>query len=203
MTKGWKKILRWGLLFIAMQAIVPQLLKIEKQGYTYISPDSQAPAYLTAPLKQHLLETKSLPEWTPYIFGGMPSVSSGIYNYGTYLPNYIFDSWLNPTGFFFWVVFFRYLIPRETKINELEDREHYAVCGLFFSLMMIFFIPALFFLNELYFQAAHAVIFSFVLALLIRFIALDEKWSYKQILRRGGLIIGFFWLFGLFKLEIV
>lgn len=203
MTRGWKKILGWSLIFVVLQLIVPQLRKIEKAGYTYNSPDAQAPAYLTAPLKEYLLETKSLPQWTTSIFGGMPSVSSGIYNYGTYLPNYIFDSWLNPTGMFFWVVFFRYLIPRETKTDELEDHEHYAVCGLFAGLTALFFIPALFFMSELYFSAAHAIIFSFFVSLLIRFIALDEKWDHKQILQRGSLIIGFFWLFGLFKLEIV
>lgn len=202
-SKGYKKTLRWGLVFIAVQVIVPQLHKIEKQGYTYVSPDSQAPAYLTAPLKQYLLETKSLPEWTPYIFGGMPSVSSGIYNYGTYLPNYIFDSWLNPTAVFFWIIFFHYLIPREAKTDELGDKEHFAVCGLFFGLAAIFFIPTLFFIHELYFQTAHAIIFSFFTSLLIRFIALDEKWNHAQILKRGSLIILFFWLVGLFKLEIV
>lgn len=203
MTKGCKKVLRWALVFTALQLLVPVLFKVEKQGYTYVSPDSQAPAYLTAPLKQYLLETKSLPEWIPYIFGGMPSVSSGIYNYGTYLPNYIFDSWLNPVGVFFWIVFFRYLIPREGKNDELENKEHYAVCGLFFGLAALFAIPAIIYTRELYFQATHAIIFSFFTSLLIRFIALDEKWNHAQILKRGSLIIFFFWLFGLFKLEIV
>ena len=203
MTKGWKKILGWSLVFVAMQLIVPQLRKIEKAGYTYNSPDAQAPAFLTAPLKEYLLETKSLPQWTTSIFGGMPSVSSGIYNYGAYLPNYIFDSWLNPTGVFFWVMFLRYAIPREAKMDELEDKEHFAVCGLFFGLLALFLAPAFFFIRELYFQATHAVIFSFFICLLARFIALDENWNYKQVLGRGGLIILFFWVFGLFKLEIV
>lgn len=203
MTKGWKKVLRWALVFTALQLLVPVLFKVEKQGYTYVSPDSQAPAYLTASLKQYLLETKTLPEWIPYIFGGMPSVSSGIYNYGTYLPNYIFDSWLNPTAVFFWIIFLRYLIPREARNDELEDKERYAVCGLFFGLAAIFAIPAFFYIHELYFQATHSVIFSFFVHLLIRFIALDEQWNHTQILKLGGLIIFFFWLFGLFKLEIV
>lgn len=203
MTKGWKKVLGWGLLFLTIQVIVPMLLRIEKQGYTYDSPDSQAPAQLTAPLKEYLLETKSLPQWTPFIFGGIPSVSSGIYNYGTYLPNYIFDSWLNPTAVFFWILFLHYLLPRETKTDELEDKEHYAVCGLAMGLVALFYVPAMFFIQELYFSATHAIIFSFFMSLLIRFIALDEKWDHKQILQRGGLIILFFWLFGLFKLEIV
>lgn len=203
MTPGYKKILRWALLFVAIQITMPGLLKVEKQGYTYVSPDAQAPAYLAAQLKQHLLETKRLPQWTPYIFGGMPSAASGIYNYGTYLPNYIFDSWLNPTAFFFWIVFLRYAIPREARTDELEDPEHFAVCELFFSLLALFVVPAFFFIAELYFQATHAIVMSFFVCLLVRFIALAEGWKRAQILKYGGALIGFFWLLGLFKLEIV
>ena len=55
-------------------------------GRTYVSPDAQAAAAMTAPLDKAFWETWTLPQWSPYIFGGMPSFASLMYAPFVYMP---------------------------------------------------------------------------------------------------------------------
>jgi hypothetical protein len=55
-------------------------------GRTYVSPDAQSAAAMTAPLDKAFWETRSLPQWSPYIFSGVPSFASLMYAPFVYMP---------------------------------------------------------------------------------------------------------------------
>ena len=55
-------------------------------GRTYVSPDAQSAAAMTAPLDKAFWETWNLPQWSPYIFGGIPSFASLMYAPFVYMP---------------------------------------------------------------------------------------------------------------------
>jgi uncharacterized membrane protein YqhA len=55
-------------------------------GRTYVSPDAQAAAAMTAPLDKVFWETWTLPQWSPYVFCGMPSFASLMYAPFVYMP---------------------------------------------------------------------------------------------------------------------
>lgn len=65
-------------------------------GKTYLSPDAQAPAALSAPLQKIHDQEGFLPQWAPYIFAGLPSAGGLIYTPYSYFPNII----LAPLGQF-------------------------------------------------------------------------------------------------------
>jgi hypothetical protein len=56
-------------------------------GKTYLSPDAQTPAAITAPLKKVHEQEGTLPQWVPYLFAGMPSAGSLLYAPYSYFPN--------------------------------------------------------------------------------------------------------------------
>ena len=58
---------------------------------TYVSPDAQAPAMLTATLRESFWREGTLPQWMPYIFGGMPSCASLTYSPFAYFPGAIIE----------------------------------------------------------------------------------------------------------------
>ena len=72
-----------GIFFILMLGFFFETIFA---GKTYVSPDAQAPAALATPLKQSF-EQGELPQWMPYIFGGMPSLSSLVYHPFSYFPD--------------------------------------------------------------------------------------------------------------------
>jgi len=55
-------------------------------GRTYVSPDAQSAGAMTAPLAKAFRETWELPQWSPYIFGGLPSFASLMYAPFVYMP---------------------------------------------------------------------------------------------------------------------
>lgn len=55
----------------------------------FVVPDAQSHQALVAPLSQALWQNHVYPQWTPYIFGGMPSFASTMYYPFVYVP-YIF-----------------------------------------------------------------------------------------------------------------
>ncbi len=59
-------------------------------GKSYISADSNATKSLSAPLMKYHEETGEMPMWSPYIFCGMPSYGSMMYNGRIYMPGYLF-----------------------------------------------------------------------------------------------------------------
>lgn len=75
-----------GVFFLTVVVFFFQVLF---EGKTFLSPDAQAPAALTQPLKEILWKQHIYPLWTPYIFGGMPSFGSLMFTPFVYLP-YIF-----------------------------------------------------------------------------------------------------------------
>ncbi len=58
-------------------------------GKTYLSPDAQSAAAMSAPLDKAFWETWKLPLWSPYIFCGMPSFASLMYAPFVYMPGTI------------------------------------------------------------------------------------------------------------------
>ncbi len=61
-------------------------------GKTYQSPDAQAPAALSLPLRESLWEHGVLPQWTPFIFAGMPSFASLTYAPLVYFPGAVLET---------------------------------------------------------------------------------------------------------------
>lgn len=59
-------------------------------GKSYLSADSNATGSLTAPLAAYHEKTGEMPLWSPYVFCGMPSYGSMMYNGQVYMPGYIF-----------------------------------------------------------------------------------------------------------------
>jgi hypothetical protein len=55
-------------------------------GRTYVSPDAQSAAAMTAPLDKAFWETWKLPQWSPYTFCGIPSFASLMYTPFVYMP---------------------------------------------------------------------------------------------------------------------
>ncbi|MDZ7290123.1 MAG: YfhO family protein [candidate division KSB1 bacterium] len=55
-------------------------------GKTYLAPDAQSAAAMSAPLDKIFWETWKLPLWSPYIFCGMPSFASLMYAPFVYMP---------------------------------------------------------------------------------------------------------------------
>ncbi|MCC7431533.1 YfhO family protein [bacterium] len=60
-------------------------------GKVFVSGDSISPAAAITPLKSHLWEKAEYPLWTPYIFSGMPSLSSATYTPLGYFPYIPFE----------------------------------------------------------------------------------------------------------------
>ncbi len=58
-------------------------------GRTYVSPDAQTHAAVTAPLDKEFWETWTLPQWSPYTFCGIPSFASLMYAPFVYMPGMI------------------------------------------------------------------------------------------------------------------
>jgi hypothetical protein len=58
-------------------------------GQTYLSPDAQSAAAMSAPLDKAFWETWKLPQWSPYIFCGIPSFASLMYAPFVYMPGTI------------------------------------------------------------------------------------------------------------------
>jgi hypothetical protein len=58
-------------------------------GQTYLSPDAQSAAAMSAPLDKAFWETWRLPLWSPYIFCGMPSFASLMYAPFVYMPGLV------------------------------------------------------------------------------------------------------------------
>jgi len=69
-------------------------------GKTFLTPDMLAPAALTRPLRKALWEHGIYPLWQPYIFSGMPSFGSLMYNPLVYMPYWVLEplSSLLPDG---------------------------------------------------------------------------------------------------------
>ncbi len=55
-------------------------------GKTYLSPDAQSAAAMSAPLDKAFWESWTLPQWSPFIFCGMPSFASLMYAPFVYMP---------------------------------------------------------------------------------------------------------------------
>jgi len=55
-------------------------------GKTYVSPDAQSAGAMTAPLDKIFWETLTMPQWSPYIFCGIPSFASLMYAPLIYMP---------------------------------------------------------------------------------------------------------------------
>ncbi|NUO83444.1 hypothetical protein HUU05_25505, partial [candidate division KSB1 bacterium] len=101
-------------------------------GKTYVSPDAQAPAALATPLKKAFWEEGTLPQWLPYIFGGMPSLSSLVFHPFAYFPDTVLE-------------YIGHVIPvRRMLVFAL----HYVLAGLGVFLFLkrrgAGFVPALF-----------------------------------------------------------
>ncbi len=77
-----------GIFFILMLVFFFETIFA---GKTYVSPDAQAPAALATPLKKSFTEEGVLPQWLPYIFGGMPSLSSLVYHPFAYFPDTVLE----------------------------------------------------------------------------------------------------------------
>lgn len=77
-----------GIFFILMLVFFFETIFA---GKTYVSPDAQAPTSLATPLKQSFQAEGELPQWMPYIFGGMPSVSSLVYHPFAYFPDTVLE----------------------------------------------------------------------------------------------------------------
>jgi Bacterial membrane protein YfhO len=58
-------------------------------GQTYLSPDAQSAAAMSAPLDKAFWKTWELPLWSPYIFCGMPSFASLMYAPFVYMPGLV------------------------------------------------------------------------------------------------------------------
>lgn len=58
-------------------------------GRTYLSPDLQSASALTAPLWDALWQDGTFPLWSPYIFCGMPSFASLMFNPFAYMPGVV------------------------------------------------------------------------------------------------------------------
>ncbi len=118
-----------GIFFILMLVFFFETIFA---GKTYVSPDAQAPAALATPLKESFTKEGELPQWLPYIFGGMPSVSSLVYHPFAYFP----DTVLEYVG--------RVIPVRRMLVFAL----HYVLAGLGVFLFLkrrgASFVPALF-----------------------------------------------------------
>jgi hypothetical protein len=61
------------------------------QGKTFLTPDMLAPSALARPLRQALWGDGIYPLWQPYVFSGMPSFASLMYNPLVYIPYWFLE----------------------------------------------------------------------------------------------------------------
>jgi hypothetical protein len=83
-------------------------------GKTFVAPDAQVAAALSKPLGKALWENHTYPQWMPYIFGGMPSFGSLMYNPFVYVPYILLD-------------LIRKVLPFSGLLNHIV---HYPLAGI-------------------------------------------------------------------------
>ncbi len=116
-----KELIACCLIFVLVLVLFREVIF---QNKSFVVPDSKSPAALTAPMSELLNNDGIYPLWHPYIFSGMPSFASLIYNPYVYVLGAlmsIFNFVLPPLSWlwihYFLAGFFTFILMRSKKIS--------------------------------------------------------------------------------------
>lgn len=150
-------------------------------GMQYGAPDIQASGSNSAPLVRYYQETGKLPLWSSYIFCGMPSFASSMYNPDVYFPSAFINSLFSLPGVVYLgsILYFGYKAwPKAEEQNVVT-----ALTIWFVLAVSIYMTNFVFDGYEIFTSIGGAVTNIFwaaIIIILCRFAATYKNWTWRR-----------------------